>query len=357
MKNSIMRLAAVLVCLSGSPVFSQPGEGGEQAAAAAANIDIRPAIAAQEKSEKALFKIPGVVAVGSGLTAGGDKPALHMYLNIDNPAASQATIPQQIEGIPVLIFETDEIKALDSGGNHQQDFPLPVPMGVSTGNDNGCFAGTLGFRVFRRGSSSDVGYITNNHVAAAGGTNLCPNKAAFGEDQFQPGLLDSGCSATLPSIGDLVQYVPIVFGDAFLNVVDVAFVKSARTKVNKTILDIGNPSPTVLFPSVGQTVQKSGRMTGFTKGTVQTVNATVSVNYDSSCGTAKFVNQAIIGACCGFGQFSAAGDSGSPVLSFSKDSANRFKPVGLLFAGNSTITVINPLPLVLDSLGVQIDTQ
>ena len=228
-------------------------------------------------------------------------------------------------------------------------------MGVSSGNNNGCFTGTLGFRVRRTGSASNVGYLTNNHVAAAGGANLCPNRAPLGEDQFQPGLLDTGCAVTLPSIGDLNQFIPIVFGGA-ANQVDAAFVKSTRSKVGKTILDIGNPSPIVLSPSVGQTVQKSGRTTGYTKGRVNTINATVQVAY-GSCGVARFVNQAIITACCGFSQFSAAGDSGSPVLSFARDGANRFKPVGLLFAGSSTFTVINSLATVLSRLGVQIDTQ
>ena len=70
-------------------------------------------------------------------------------------------------------------------------------MGVSTGNVNGTFAGTLGARVFRIGMSDTVGYITNNHVATAADPSLCPaqlnpaHMPAFGVEQGQPGLLDA----------------------------------------------------------------------------------------------------------------------------------------------------------------------
>lgn len=133
------------------------------------------------------------------------------------PQASAAAIPIYIEGISVTVFETDEIKAFDGppGTNHQQVFSRPVPMGVSTGNKAGIFAGTLGVRVHRIGQSSLVGYITNNHVAAASGANLCPaqinlaNLPAFGLDQCQPGRLDApGNICVAPSIGDLVQAIP-----------------------------------------------------------------------------------------------------------------------------------------------------
>ncbi len=317
-----------------------------------------PALAAQKSHEEQLLALPGVIAVGVGAAEPGQGPTLDVFLNVTARGASRAALPQSLDGVAVRVWDTDEIRAFDAGANHRKDFPAPVPMGVSTGNDNGCFTGTLGFRVHRTANASNVGYLTNNHVAAAGGANLCPNKAPLGEDQFQPGLLDKGpCAVPLPSnhIGDLNQFIPIVFGGAS-NQVDAAYVKSTRSKVGKTILDIGNPSPTVLVPSVGQNVQKSGRTTGYTKGRVTTINATVQVSY-SPCGTAKFVGQAFITACCGFSQFSAAGDSGSPVLSLAKDGANRFKPVGLLFAGSSSFTVINPLATVLSRLGVQIDTQ
>jgi hypothetical protein len=309
----------------------------------------------QRRNEQALFNIRGVVAVGIGLLEDRDEPSIHIYLNTRVPNASPLAVPPQVEGIPVRVIVTDEIKALDGppGNNHRLKYAKPVPMGVSTGNDNGCFAGTLGYRVFRKGQSSVVGYITNAHVASAGGPNLCPNQAAFSEDQFQPGLLETSCSATGNKIGDLVQFVPVVFGGSFENTVDAAFVASSRTNVNKSILDIGNPSPTLANPALNQSVQKSGRTTGFTTGTITTINTTVTVNYGSGCGLAKFVGQIAITP----GTFSSGGDSGSPILTLLKDSSNRFRPVGLLFAGSSTTTIANRLSDVLGALGAQIDTQ
>lgn len=306
----------------------------------------------QENNEDKLFSILGVVSVGTGLAEGEDVPVIHVYFNKDVAGASRAAIPTQVDSIPVRILETDEIKALDGppGDDHRLIYPLPVPMGVSTGNDEGCFAGTLGYRAHRRGRSVAVGYITNAHVASAGGASLCPGGAAFGEDQFQPGLLDFSCAIVPPSIGDLIQFVPIVMGGFFENSVDAAFVASNRALVDKFILDIGNPSNSTVQPSLGLLVQKSGRTTGHTTGTITTINATVLVSY-GLCGTAKFVGQMMITP----GGFSAAGDSGSPILTFTTDSSGRYRPVGLLFAGSATTTVANRIHDVLGALGLVID--
>lgn len=133
--------------------------------------------------------------------------------------------------------------------------------------------------------------------------------------------------------------------------VDAAFVQSTRNLVNKFILDIGNPSPTVQEPAVGLGVRKSGRTTGMTTGTIQTINATVNVSYGGGCGTAKFVGQTIITP----GGFSTAGDSGSLILG-GTDGSGRRKPVGLLFAGSSSFTVANRISDVLGALHARIDT-
>jgi hypothetical protein len=313
----------------------------------------------QKNNEPDLFKIPGVVGVGIGLTGAAGDVGIHVYLDEDHPMASTTAIPQRLDGVAVRVLQTDRIKALDGppGNNHKVNYPVPVPMGTSTSNVNGNFAGTLGFRVFRIGQSSNVGYITNNHVAAASGANLCPLQVnpqrlpAFGADQCQPGRLDAAGSCTPPIIGDLVQAVPIVMGGSFQNTVDAAFVQSSRARVNKTILDIGNPSPTIIEPVIGASVRKSGRTTGLTTGTINTINTSINVGY-TSCGTARFVGQIIITP----GSFSAAGDSGSPILRNVWDSAGRRRPVGLLFAGSSTLTVANRIGDVLGALHSQIDT-
>jgi hypothetical protein len=322
--------------------------------------ELRPAIEVQRSNENKLLGIPGVVAVGVGLAEDGSGPAIHVYLNVDAPRASASAISSQINGVPVRVFETDEIKAFDGppGNNHKQVFTPPVPMGVSTGSASisGGFAktGTLGYRVFRSGQPNNVGYITNNHVAGSSGPNLCPakinpaNLPPFRLAQCQPSLPDGG--GCVSSIGNLVQAVPIIMGGAYQNTVDAVFVSSNRSLVNKTILDIGDPSPTVQAPAVNLSVRKSGRATGFTQGTIQTINVTTNVSY-GACGIARFVGQMAIVP----GTFSAAGDSGSPILG-DTDPLGRRRPVGLLFAGSSSVTFANRISDVLGALHSQIDT-
>ena len=240
-----------------------------------------------------------------------------------------------------------------------RSFARPVPMGVSTSSVSvsGGFAktGTLGYRVFRSGQPNMVGYITNNHVAGSSGPNLCPamlnpsNLPPFGLAQCQPSRFE--VAAACSSIGNLVQAVPIIMGGLYQNTVDAVFVKSNRSLVNKTILDIGDPSPQVQAPAVNLPVRKSGRTTGFTQGTIQTINVTGNVSY-GACGIAKFVGQIAIVP----GTFGAAGDSGSPILG-DTDSLGRRRPVGLLFAASSTVTFANRISDVLGALHSQIDTK
>ena len=83
-----------------------------------------------------------------------------------------------------------------------------------------------------------------------------------------------------------------------------------------------------------------------TTGTVQSVNTTSLVNYGEDCGTARFVAQVIVKP----GTFSAGGDSGAAILN-----ADTLNPVGLLFAGSETSTIMNHMLLVYLTLGVFVD--
>jgi hypothetical protein len=125
-----------------------------------------------------------------------------------------------------------------------------------------------------------------------------------------------------------------------------------------TILDLGAagptsiadapPSATLGTATVGLQVAKSGRTTGLTCSTIGSLSTTVSVQYDASCGgavafTATFSNQLLIDG----GTFSAGGDSGSLVVS-----AGQARPVGLLYAGNSTSTAANPIQDVINAFTI-----
>ena len=107
------------------------------------------------------------------------------------------------------------------------------------------------------------------------------------------------------------------------------------------------PSSAPASAAVNMAVQKCGRTTGCTKGTVGAINATINVQY--SAGVARFVDQVVITGSRG--PFSKAGDSGSLIVT---DNASA-SPVALLFAGGQTTTIGNPIGAVLSALNVTID--
>jgi hypothetical protein len=189
-------------------------------------------------------------------------------------------------------------------------------------------------------------------VLGAVGPDLCPNTA----DDFpppatwtlQPGTHDLGFDpGNDPDYlaGIVYRYVPLEFGLAAANQVDAAVAVTTPSLASSSILDIGQPNPVLGTAAVGMAVTKSGRTTGVTTSTVQSVNTTVNVNY-GSCGIARFVNQVITG-----GDLGASGDSGSIVLEQGSNT-----PVGLYFAGGDTTGVMNPILNVYLALGVFVDS-
>lgn len=228
----------------------------------------------------------------------------------------------------------------------------PIPMGVSISTTPTLpyiAAGTAGMRV-KSLSTPDVKFIlSNNHVIGAIGPTLCPDTATPGTWIVQPGTLDIGFDpGNDPDylVGINIFSVPIDFSPVANNIVDAAIAYTVPALSDNEILDIGLPSPKLGYALPGMAVRKSGRTTGVTSGVVQSINTTVYVNYGDVCGTARFVKQVVVTP----GTFSAGGDSGSVVL----ESATN-KPVGLLFAGSATQTIMNQILYVYLSLGVFVD--
>ena len=150
------------------------------------------------------------------------------------------------------------------------------------------------------------------------------------------------------AIGTLWDYEPIVFSSTASNIVDAAIAVVTVDQVgNATPANgYGVPSSTIAPAALGQLVKKYGRTTRLTNGKVTGINATVMITYD--IGQTRFVNQIIIKGSRG--SFSAGGDSGSLIVTKSGN-----KPVALLFAGSSSVTIGNPIDAVLSALGVTID--
>jgi len=109
--------------------------------------------------------------------------------------------------------------------------------------------------------------------------------------------------------------------------------------VTPEILHIGRPTGTGKA-TLGTPVQKFGRTTGYTQGTIIQIDVTAAVDYDGA--TATFHDQLMAGA------MSQGGDSGSAVLDDEK------RVVGLLYAGSDVSTLINPIEDVLTALNVEL---
>src|SRR6185503_4700331 len=141
-----------------------------------------------------------------------------------------------------------------------------------------------------------------------------------------------------PECGTLAQYVNINFGGN--NTVDCALALMSTSRPTAVTQSGGyTASSTVVSPSVGLAVKKSGRTSGLTTGTIQAINVTINVGY--SAGVATFNNQIMTP-----GSFIRSGDSGSLMVTQSGNN-----PVGLCFAGGSGGSFANPIGNVLQALG------
>ena len=237
----------------------------------------------------------------------------------------------------LLLFSSLLTSSLaDGGANHRV---RNQHLGVSGGNVNDasrafCCSGTLGALV-TDGTNQYI--LSNNHVLARS------DQAVAGEDVSQPGLIDNGCRiATV--VADFTGAAPLGSNvDAA-----VAQLRSGTMDTSGFIEDIGVPGNSIVNPTVGLGVAKSGRTTGFTTGTISSINTSVSVQYQRGCNSGKkftvgYTNQVVINSS----SFSAGGDSGSLIVT--NNAAHN--PVALLYAGSSSSTIGNPIGEVLTKLG------
>src|SRR5256885_15213108 len=252
----------------------------------------------------------------------------------------------------------------------------PVKLGTSGGNANDlgakvCCIGTLGSLWTHVGTPNPV-ILSNNHVLDRSG------QGAAREAIHQP--LQLACTApgapaplTVAHLTQGATLKPIanettgpcqgnttpLCGHSPSNVdAGIAEIVAGQVDLSGNILDLGPvgttsiaaapPSATIGTPSLGEAVGKSGRTTGLTCSNIQSLNVTILVNYDASCGaaspafTAYFTNQVTISG----GTFSAGGDSGSLVVDNGTSRA-----VGLLYGGKNTSTDAKPNQEMIAAFG------
>ncbi|HZS28850.1 MAG TPA: Ig-like domain-containing protein [Candidatus Angelobacter sp.] len=235
----------------------------------------------------------------------------------------------------------------------------PVKLGSSGGNalDVGakvCCIGTLG-SLWTRADLPNPVILSNNHVFARSG------QGTPGEAIGQPG--QAACFNAPITVANLTEQATLVpagtqqgrTGAAPSNVdAAIAQIIAGQVDTAGTILDLGAsgtttiaaaaPSATIATPALNMGVAKSGRTTGLTCSTISSINTSVTIAYETSCGTgvtafnATYTGQVVVNG----GNFSAGGDSGSLIVT--KDSA---EPVALLYGGSTTDTVANPIQDVI----------
>lgn len=282
--------------------------------------------------------IKGVVGTGithSDITGIGKGYHLIIYLQYEDPSIIKQ-LPRTINGIPVAYQITGEIKPLPvyctNSCTSNCGFIYhyrPLQAGASIGNINMlslgyCDAGTIGG--FPKTPDGQRVLLSCNHVLAhdTPGESI----AQIGQSIIQPGTIDGGDTINDVS-GTLAKWIKIVPKGSGLNGFDCAYeIINPDISINLTNLCNYNISGyTIPFPGIGMNIQKAGRTSRCTTGTIVALDVTMDVNYSltSTPALATFTNQIQTSS-----NFAQSGDSGSVVVE-----SYTWNAVGLLFAGAS----------------------
>jgi hypothetical protein len=208
-------------------------------------------------------------------------------------------------------------------------------------------AGTLGCVVIDKTDGKRC-ILSNNHVLADMDSDT-ETRASVGDPIVQQGTLDGGSCAT-DKIATLKRWIP--FQTAGDNLVDGAIgeITLDSDVSNEIGCDIGlvNGIRDLITDDIDTLqVQKCGRTTCYTTGTVIDIDATIDVNYEILTDTGidvrsfRFIHQILTT------NMSTSGDSGSLIMDMDR------RAVGLLFAGSDVITVASPIQTVFDELNIE----
>jgi len=331
---------AAFALLAATACADRPAPLEEPLSLQAARVPGPDIMAVQHRHTPELMRREGIIGTGIRLREGAGQ-AIVVYA-VSPAHAAAARIPPGLEGFDVEVVVTGRIDAINY--NIPTTKERPAPNGFSVGHYD-ITAGTIGAKVKDAAGNSYI--LSNNHVLANS------NNGSIGDPILQPGPYDGGTAAD--QIGTLAAFQTIVMGGAN-NTMDAAIarVNGADLLGVTPTYAYGAPGTSVANATLNLAVQKFGRTTGHTTGTVAETNVTVSVCYVPrgffGCAeAATFTGQIGISP----GTFSAGGDSGSLIVT-NNSSKNL---VGLLFAGSSTRTLANPIGPVLTRFGVSIDTE
>ena len=287
-----------------------------------------------------LLRDPNVVGVGVGTKCicGEDTEKICVVVMVAKKERRTHIAPDRLIPSTLPVGEGIEVETdvIETGHHHQLANTArirPAKPGTSLGSVL-ITAGTFGGVVIDNKSQKPV-ILSNNHVLAAN------NQAAIGSDIVQPGPIDGGVSPG-DKIATLTRFVKIV-KEPTTNLVDAAIAtpvndgdidnaplngvpkpgpdfpavgllwggNSTRSNFSPmssvlSELDVSMPAKdSVKAPSPGLKLQKTGRTTEKTTGTIQEVNVTLKVFIPEIGGTAIFRDQFTTTS------MSQGGDSGS----------------------------------------------
>ncbi|WAH37774.1 chymotrypsin family serine protease [Alicyclobacillus dauci] len=265
---------------------------------------------------QSLLKKRGVVGVGVGYADSKNpkKGAAVIVYTRKAATASNLSLPQNVTvrmqgkpvSVPVRFIASGPIFANGTVSPTQFRGRIrPVPGGYSVGypsipGSNGV-SGTAGIIGINFPGRNQLYICSNNHV-------LNRNNSTGFTETIQPGAADGGRSGP-DTIGRLDRFVPLR-KDA-VNFLDAA----TSIPLSNSLLDpryalVGALPGHLLSYGVGERFKKVGRTTGFVRGTVESINVDVNVNYGNygGLGVIRFTNQTVVVSNT---PISLPGDSGS----------------------------------------------
>jgi hypothetical protein len=280
---------------------------------------------------------------------------LHILLNGENLNSSPLNNQEAQKGL---------VQMGSSGGNNNDYDTLKDGRGIT--NISNCCGGTLGALVE---DSSGTRYIlSNNHVLAES------DQARNGDSIIQPGLIDGGCTpygqegATIRPVATLSAFEPLASTqtnvDAAIAGIDANVIdgtgailhtgpqKNGSLSALPPAAGTGEPISVNSFIAAPLRVVKSGRTTGLTCSTIESISQNVLVDYFKDCAETTnylrkvYTNQISIGG----NNFTDAGDSGALIMD-----ASNAQPLGLFYASGSGVSLASPIGDVLSELARQTD--
>jgi hypothetical protein len=312
-------------------------------------VNLAEVIKQKDAAESGLFKLDGVHGVDVGFKYSAGKRTDEISIRVlvskkKKTVSAKQQIPTEINGIRTDVIESvitpftvsqklDDVSLLVDTTKYST-LEGGVSIGPERSINNYIFVGTLGC-IVRDNVTNNPMLLSNFHV-------MCVDDGwHIGDEMCQPGRVDGGVPNT-DRVGTLARAV-------LSNHVDGAICTLSGRPYDCSIIDIGDVKGTA-NAVLNSPVSKRGRTTLLTKGFVDAINATLSIDYGDGLGVVTLTNQIGIRPDNSVNpKFSDHGDSGSVVM----DANN--KVIGLLFGGNSSgYTYINPISYVLNELNITI---